>query len=162
MALAPCALLFGLKEQEARVFWNAMHAAFGPPQQGKLDDPSGLRLVETFWSSVSQRTQRRISEILATRTDRFEDAVLRAKRSVWRVGLFVCGDFVLTARAILAESGGGRLESLADLEPRCAENPILADIFRLAVSPDYAAARFQPVPEGGGRATFGSGRYRLR
>ncbi len=162
MALAPCALLFGLKEQEARVFWNAMHAAFGPPQQGKLDDPSGLRLVETFWSSVSQRTQRRISEILATRTDRFEDAVLRAKRSVWRVGLFVCGDFVLTARAILAESGGGRLESLADLEPRCAENPILADVFRLAVSPDYAAARFQPVPEGGGRATFGSGRYRLR
>ncbi len=162
MALGPCALLFGLKEPEARVLWSAMHAAFGPPQRGKLEDPATLQLVATFWSSISQRTQRRISEILATRTDTFEDAFLRAQRSVWRVGLFVCGDFGVTARALLAETGGGSIDSIAELEARCSENALLADLLRLAVSPDHATSRFQPVPEGGGRATFGSGRYRLR
>lgn len=162
MALAPCALLFGLKDPEARVLWNAMFAAFGPPQRSKLDDPSTLRLVETFWSSVSQRTQRRIAEILGTRNDRFEDAYARAQRSVWRVGLFVCGDFATTARALLLETRGGSLDTLEDLEARCKENPLLADLVRLAVSPDHATARFQRLPEGGGRGTFGSGRYRLR
>jgi hypothetical protein len=165
MALGPCALLFGLKEPEARVLWSAMHAAFGPPAQGKLEDPATLQLVATFWSSISQRTQRRISEILSSRTDTFEDALLRAQRSVWRVGLFICGDFGVTARALLAETaqnGGATIGSIGELEAHCNQNAHLADLVRLAVSPDHATSRFQPVPEGGGRATFGSGRYRLR
>jgi len=161
-SMPQCALLLGLPDGEVRVLWRAMFAAFGPPEHGKLADPAATKLVEGFWHTVPPRTQRRLQDFLARAPDDVDAAVSRAKQSARRTGLFLCGDFAFVARTVLHEHApAGVLATSADLSLRCAEYPALADLLRLAVSPEYADARWRPMPEGPGRATFPSGRHRL-
>ena len=161
-SMPQCALLLGLPDGEVRVLWRAMFAAFGPPEHGKLGDAAAMKLVQGFWNGVPPRTQRRLQDFLARAPDDVDAAISRARQSARRTGLFLCGDFAFVARAVLQEHApDGALATTSDLRLRCAEHGALADLLRLAVSPEYADARWRPMPEGGGRATFPSGRYRL-
>ena len=101
--LPQSALLIGLPESEAQVLWNAMLAAFGPPEFGKLGDPAATRLVQTFWNTIPPRSQRRLQELLAKAPTDFATALDRARQSGRRVALFVSGDIGYVLRVVAAE-----------------------------------------------------------
>jgi hypothetical protein len=77
--------------------------------------------------------------------------------------MFLAGDFAYAARTLLSESAA-RVEetpSLATLRSLCEQVPALADLLRLAVSPEYAEARWHPVAPTSPRGSMPSGRFSL-
>jgi tetratricopeptide (TPR) repeat protein len=161
-ALPQSALLLGLPESEAQVLWNAMLAAFGPPEFGKLGDPAATRLVQTFWNTIPPRSQRRLQELLARAPTDFNAALERARQSGRRVALFLCGDIGFVLRVVAAELElPAALLSVDHLSELVEASPIVSDLVRLAVSAEYADGRFRAMPEGGPRGTLSSGRYKI-
>jgi tetratricopeptide (TPR) repeat protein len=161
-ALPQNALLLGLAQGEAHRLWAAMLGAFGPTELGRSMDATSARLAETFWQTIPARVQRGLQELLASvNADEFSEMVERARQAGRRVGLFLSGDFGVAARALVAE-GGGDPSSLAsgDLGYIASRSAAFADLIRLAVSPDYADARWQPMPPASQRGTISSGRFR--
>lgn len=108
------------------------------------------RLAEMLWHALSPRAQRRLKELLGASADApeatpFGAAVERANQSGRRVGMFLTGSFAHAARTVVAEHAAldpMLLERPGGLARLCAELPSLADLFRLAVLPEYADARW--------------------
>ena len=148
-ALPHNVLRLGLLPQEGLAVRDALRAAFGAPELGRRVEARAAQLAESFWQVVPARTQRRLQELLgAAPMADYEELVERAHQSGRRVGLFLSGDFAYAARVALAESIP-RLEgepSLDTLHTICATIPAVADLLRLAVSPEYANARWHVVP----------------
>jgi hypothetical protein len=128
--------------------WNALLGAFGPPERGRELDAASGRLAETFWQMLPARSQRRAKELLETaHATSFELLAERARQSGRRVGFFLTGDFGFAARALLREKStldGKELAEPGGLAAACAQVPALADLYRLAVRPEYADARWHP------------------
>jgi tetratricopeptide (TPR) repeat protein len=163
-ALPQNALRLGLPAADGRSLVNAMRAAFGPPETGRIVDSRAARLAESFWQLVPPRAQRRLQQLLGSAPlPDYEELVSRAKQSGRRVGLFFSGDFGYAAQSLLAEfapqpRGAPSIRSLRGL---CQEHPMLADLLRLAVSSEYAQARWHaasPVVQRGAPPT---GRFSL-
>jgi hypothetical protein len=162
-ALPSHVLLLGLPEPQSRALWGALLVAFGPPDEARGIDKEASKLAEQLWTTVPPRAQRRLKELLAgSRASDFDLALAAARQSARRVGLFVAGDFGFAARAYLAERKLEH-ESLSgeDLRVACAEHAPLADLLRLAVSPEFAEARWRPVNPGPQRGSASSGRRAL-
>ncbi|HEX3769684.1 MAG TPA: hypothetical protein VHV30_02410 [Polyangiaceae bacterium] len=142
---------------------EAMRAAFGPPEIGRRVDAHAARLAQSFWQTVPARTQRRLQELLGGGTfPDYAQLVTRAQQSGRRVGMFLAGDFAWAAHQLLAEATGERAPlSLSTLRALCDELPDLADLLRLAVSPEYAEARWHVVAPSSQRGMLSSGRYSL-
>jgi tetratricopeptide (TPR) repeat protein len=160
-ALTHNVLRFGLPPEEGRALVDAMHAAFGPPESGRGVDARSARLAESFWQIVPGRTQRRLQELLGGSPGAaYGELVERAQESGRRVGMFLSGDFATAARSLLAEGGpSAPRPSLQSLRNLCDEVPALADLLRLAVSPEYASARWHVVAPTVSRGTIPSGRF---
>jgi hypothetical protein len=153
-ALPSHVLLLGLPEARARTVWQALLAAFGPSDGARGVDKATSLLAEQFWSTFPPRAQRRLKELLGNADPQDFDVILAAARqSARRVGLFIAGDFGYVARKLLEEeqvdAGAAEGEGLRVL---CAEHASLADLFRLAVSPEYADARWNPGAPGSPRS----------
>ncbi len=153
-------LLLGLPQAQARAVWQALLAAFGPADGARGMDRDTSRLAEQFWSTLSARAQRRLKELLVTAgLQDFDVTLASAQQSARRVGLFIAGDFGFAARKLLAERGVDRASAEGSgLRVLCAEHPALADLFRLAVSPEYADARWHAGASGTQRTPLSSGR----
>jgi hypothetical protein len=161
-ALPQTALLLGVPDLEGRVLWNALLAAFGPPEFGKLGDPAATRLVQAFWNTIPPRAQRRLQELLAKAPTDFDVAVEHARQCGRRLGLFLCGDVQYVVRVTAAEVGvREELLSVDHFDELVGASPAIADLVRLAVSAEYADARFRSMPDGGPRATLSSGRFKI-
>jgi hypothetical protein len=143
------ALAIGLPPDEARALWQVLLVAFGPPGPMQLER-SHAQLAETLWQTLAPRSQRRLKDLLADSRGTTWDVVMeRARQSGRRVGMFLTGDFGHAARATVVESGGddAELERPDGLAKLCAKLPSLADVYRLAVRPEYADARWHvPTP----------------
>ena len=111
------------------------------------------RLAEALWHVLPPRTQRRLQALLApVQQADFEAAPGRAWQSAHRVGLFLAGDLRTAVTAVLssyagAHGDGSETANLygADWTALCRENASVADLFSLAVAPEYAEARWHPV-----------------
>ena len=162
-ALPQNALLLGLPRAEARRVWSAMLGAFGPPALGRSMDGVTARLAESFWQVIPPRVQRTLQELLlAAAPDGLDAAIERARQCARRVGFFLSGDLRVAAEAVLADEGRGpAVVPSADLAALCASSPALADLVRLAISPEYADARWQPMPPASQRGNMSSGRFRI-
>jgi hypothetical protein len=120
-------------------------------------------MAEAFWQVIPQRAQRRLQELLRTAPLGEYDALTEAAhQSGRRVGLFLSGDFGVTARALLSERmlsvesrGAGILKQL------CTDVPGMSDLFRLAVSPEYAEARWHPLAPQSQRGSISSTRFSI-
>jgi hypothetical protein len=79
------------------------------------------------------------------------------------VGLFLAGDFAVAARALLLERGAPveGLSASGGLRAACIEHPALADLLRLAVSPEYADGRWHPVAPASQRGSISSSRFSI-
>ncbi len=149
---------------EGTALVDAMRAAFGPPEIGRRVDAHAARLAQSFWQTVPARTQRRLQELLGNgNLPDHQELAARAQQSGRRVGMFLAGDFAWAARQILSESepspGALTVLSLDTLRPLCEELPMLADLLRLAVSPEYAAARWHVLASPSQRGMLASGRF---
>ncbi len=163
-ALPQNVLRLGLPPAEGRTLVEALRAAFGAPEMGRRVDARVARLAESFWQIVPARGQRRLQEVLGSaQVPEYEELVERAHQSGRRVGMFLAGDFAFAARTLLAESSHRAAEtpSLVSLRGLCEAEPALADLLRLAVSPEYAAARWHSVTPAPPRGTISSGRFSL-
>ena len=161
-ALPQNVMRLGVSSAEGAALIDAMRAAFGPPEIGRRVDAHAARLAQSFWQTVPARTQRRLQELLGTVSfPEHPELAARAQQSGRRVGMFLAGDFAWAARQLLSESPSGALTvlSLDTLRPLCEEMPMLADLLRLAVSPEYAAARWHVVASPSQRGMLASGRF---
>jgi len=154
------ALPLGLPEQEARTLWDVLATAFGGSNRATKLDAAHARLAEMLWQALAPRTQRRLKDLLAEAdATPLELVIERAKQSGRRVGMFLTGDFEHAARAVVAEHSAfdpAELTQPDGLARICAELPALADLYRLAVRPEYADARWRvPAPASARFATGG-------
>ena len=145
------ALPIGLPETEGRVLWEALLGAFGPPSRTKMDR-AHANMAEMLWQTLSPRAQRRLKELLGNDDPTsFELVVERANQSGRRVGMFLTGDFAHAARTVIGEHAAVDVEELhrpGGLARLCGVLPSLADLYRLAVRPEYADARWHvPSPQ---------------
>jgi tetratricopeptide (TPR) repeat protein len=163
-ALPPNVLCLGLPPAEGRALVSAVRAAFGSPDEGRGVDSRAARLAESFWQLVPARAQRRLQLLLAAAPlPEYEELAARAVQSGRRVGMFVCGDFGFAARDLLADTPGLNREplSLSNLRAFCQAQPLLGDLLRLAVSPEYAEARWHAVGPVSPRGAMQTGRFTL-
>lgn len=143
-SLAPHALLLGQSEADARGLFRAMLGAFGPPEAARELDRATATLGEILWQTLPTKAQRRLSDLLAHETSAsFDDALARAQQASLRVGLFVSGSFREATRAVLLDAGREpSAAGAADLVELIRTIPALSDLYRLAIRPEYADARF--------------------
>jgi hypothetical protein len=144
-ALPQNILRLGLPPSEGRTVLDALMAAFGPAELGHAVEGRAARLAESFWQIVPARVQRRLQELLvgAQRPD-FDDVVEQAAHAGRRVGMFVAGDFSFAAATVLSLSPAHETQRLTRdaVQGLCAELPAVLDLLRLAISPEYAHARW--------------------
>ncbi len=144
MSVPQIALTLGVPSGEARRTWETLLAAFGPKGCVKLDraDP---QLAEFLWQTLPPRAQKRIADLLLVDSPAFDTVVERAVLSSHRLGLFLGGDFDAAARAVLAEHpelDQTCLDRPGGLASLCHSLPVLTDLYRFAVTPEYADARW--------------------
>jgi hypothetical protein len=139
-------LLFGSSPEQARDILGALLVGFGPPASPRRGQTASTNLAEVLWQSIPARAQRRLRELGdEPGAFEYEPAMASARRAVRRAGLLVCGDLGVAVRETLGDLGfsapppeAGTLASLA------ARFPDVGDLVRLATSPEYAEARWQP------------------
>jgi hypothetical protein len=165
-ALPTSVLAMAPEPDEARAIWEAIVAAFGPPEASRSMGLGKGHLAEALWQALPARTQRRLQTLLATvRLEDLDEAMDRIRQSGRRVGLFLTGDFGFTGRLLLAERTGAAGDDPPTLVGQslrqiCALHPSIMDLFRLAVSPEYADARWRPgSPSSHDRLRIASGRF---
>ncbi len=157
-------LRLGLPARDGRALVEALRAAFGTPEIGRRVDVHAARMAESFWQIVPARAQRRLQELLGSGSfAEYDELVSRAHQSGRRVGMFLAGDFACAARVVVAEMAPHLEPSLstANLRSLCDELPALADLVRLAISREYADARWHVVAPPSQRGTMPSGRFSL-
>jgi tetratricopeptide (TPR) repeat protein len=152
-ALPTGALVVGASREEGRARWEALLAAFGPPEASRFVGRGSGRLAEALWQALPARTQRRLQTMLSSVAhDDFEPIATRVRQAGYRVGMFLTGDFGVTARTLLLDlsrnQGGVPPLSEHSLRHLCTTQPGVADLFRLAVSPEYADARWRLASSG--------------
>jgi hypothetical protein len=165
-ALPTGVLAVGPSVEEGRAHWEALLAAFGPPESSRSVGRGPGRLAEALWQALPARTQRRLQTMLATVSHAdFELAVQRVRQAGYRVGLFLTGDFGVVGRALMLEGPGGAGSGPPTLvgqtlRQMCAQSAAVLDLFQVAVSPEYADARWRAgSPSSSGRTRVSSGRF---
>ena len=158
--LAQNALPIGLPEAEARLLWDVLLGCFGPGSGTKMDR-AHANLAEMLWQALAPRAQRRLKELLGSDdATPFELVVERANQSGRRVGMFLTGNFAHAARTVVGEHpalDATLLERPGGLAKLCTDLPSLADLFRLAVRPEYADARWHVPSPQSARFPFAAG-----
>jgi hypothetical protein len=159
-AMPERALLFGTSESQARAVLEALGLAFGPPQKNnRATLGSALHLAEVLWESIPMRAQRRLRELCDDpKALDFNAAMEASRRALRRAGLFACGDLGVALRETCLDEGQppelmGTPDGVAKL---CEASSSVADLIRLATSPEYAAVRWQSGRAGnkGGSGTY--------
>jgi cellulose synthase operon protein C len=138
-------LLLAQSEESARGTWQALLSAFGPPDHGRGASPEASRLAASLWQSIPRAAQRRLGELLGNNPPTFESALDGARQVARRGGLYLSGDLNAAVRSTLAEIGETQLLAgpNPDLTALCQQHSRVADLFRLATSPEFAEARWR-------------------
>jgi hypothetical protein len=138
--------------------WQALLVAFGPPDAARGVDREASKLAQQFWGTIPPRFQRKLQELLSSAAvQEFDVMAAAAKQSARRIALFVSGDFGFAVRAYLRERGvDANIQESGGLQLLSAEHAAVADLLRLAVSPEYADARWYPVSSNSQRSPASS------
>ncbi|HEY6560437.1 MAG TPA: hypothetical protein VI072_24300, partial [Polyangiaceae bacterium] len=143
--LSPYLLLFGSPENQVRAILKALRLAFGAHEErGSL--ASVANLAEVLWESIPARSQRRLRELCSDPSAlSYEAALASAKTATRRAGLFVAGDLAVAVRETCADENipADLLAAPNGLSALCSSSPAVADLVRLATSPEYAETRWQ-------------------
>jgi len=136
-------LLATLSDAESTTLFDAVRAAFGPADGGRIDK-NAAQLASELWRSLPVRTQRDVRELVAQAGPSWDrDAVRTALfATATRVGLLACGDIRIAIAALLrarshTDVGLGSPEAFT---AQVAADPELADLIRVALSDDFITA----------------------
>jgi hypothetical protein len=141
------ALVAGLDEDELRDLLAALRTSFGPVGNASVTSITAarMRLAQDLWQVVGADGERRLRE-LCEDTDSISpsharDNMLRVAR---RMGLFAAGDLYIS----LVETLGsldlrGGINALRAGDPELWNHPAVADLFDIAIAPQFAASRWQ-------------------
>jgi hypothetical protein len=149
--LAPYVLLFGSPESQVRSVLKALGLAFGSAEQERGSLASVANLAEVLWESIPVRSQRRLRELCDDAEQlRYESALASAKTATRRAGLFVAGDVRVAIRETCADENIPTkvLDEADGLAALCSASRSVADLVRLATSPEYAETRWQSARAG--------------
>ncbi len=137
------ALLCGAPEDQARGVLRALAMAFGPPTASRSGLTAVANLAEVLWESMPTRSQRRLRQLCDDpQRLAYESAMAEVRAATRRAGLFVAGDLRVAVREVAFEL---ELPLERGLGAATVSSPELLDLFRLATSPEYAEARWQPA-----------------
>lgn len=144
------AMLLALPEDEGQVVYDAVWQAFGPnrsdapPSIGKALSPKVAPLVDLLWQTVPGRVQRHVQLLLEKEpATSYTEARRRAKLSGLRLALFLTGDFGFTVRRYIEGLGYGNDSNHTALAALFEQRAELLELYRLALRPEYADARWQ-------------------
>jgi hypothetical protein len=146
-ATPPLALVEGLEEHHVRNIIAALAAGFGPVEEGSVSEasPEQMRIAEDLWHVVSAANDRRLRRLCETPASiHYEAAAHNARTTRRRAGLLACGDLATAIRQTVNEIGlsmPSRLRGVALRE--LYDQPELADLYDLALLPQYAEARWK-------------------
>ena len=141
------ALLLGSSSTEARGILDTLIFTFGPPAARANYFPAVSNLAEVLWESIPHRSQRQLRRLCDDPALlEYGLASAQVRRAVRRAGLFVAGDLSVAVRATCSELGISTqlLTGPEGLAAACSASPDISDLVRLATSPRYALARWQP------------------
>jgi hypothetical protein len=145
------ALIFGLQEAQLRSLLAATCSAFGPPD-GPVASSSIAALAGSLWQTLPARAQRRLKELCANPADfSLERASAAARRISLRAGLFLCGNLGTALREAAAAEQlalDSPIDSFDALAAACERHPAILDLVALAISPEFADARWRPGERG--------------
>jgi hypothetical protein len=129
---------------KVRTLFEALVAAFGPPASGRRgSEPT--RLAAVLWEAIPARGQRRLSQLCARPEQLgYERVTAVARQVLRRAGLIVCADLATAVVAACEEERLAPPRTLAELGECCRCSPVVADLVRLALSPEYAEVRWNP------------------
>ncbi len=143
LAQPRAALLATLSDVESATLFDAVRAAFGPADGGRVDKHAA-QLASELWRSLPVRTQRDVRELVAQAGASWDrDAVRTALlATASRVGLLACGDIRVAIVALLrarkhSDVGLGSPEAFS---AQVEGDPELADLIRVALSDDFIHA----------------------
>ncbi len=137
------ALLCGAPEDQVRGVLRALAMAFGPPSASRSGLTAVANLAEVLWESIPSRSQRRLRQLCDDpQRLAYESAMAEVRAATRRAGLFVAGDLRVAIREVALELELPPGRGLGEAIESC---PELLDLFRLATSPEYAEARWQPA-----------------
>ncbi|MEO7110226.1 MAG: hypothetical protein ABI183_07310, partial [Polyangiaceae bacterium] len=158
-ALPHNVLALGLGDREGQILWRAIVGAFGPPEQAREVDATSGKISEALWQTLPQKSQRKLQDLLrGAPIPEYEAVIEAARQNARRMGMFVAGDFELAVRMFLNESGHDTPAGPLALVALSSRFPAVADLLRLAVSPEYADARWRsassPSPNGPSTGRF--------
>ena len=149
LAAAPqLALVEALPEQELCDIIAALLAGFGPVEETSVKKATTeqIRLAENLWHLVGAADERRLRSICSSRGEiTYEAASVNAKATRRRAGLFGCGDVTTAIMQTVHELDlplPRRGSSTGTLRDLC-RHPAIADLYDLAIHPEYADARWQ-------------------
>lgn len=139
------ALVEALDEKHVRNIVAALRAGFGPVEEHSVtaSTPEQMRIAEDLWHMVPAAADRRLRAICRdTHVISYEIAVANAESTQRRAGLFGCGDLEVAIRQTQRELDlpPGELHGEA-LRELC-QHPAIADLYDLAILPEYAEARW--------------------
>jgi hypothetical protein len=146
-ALPEHALIFGLQEAQLRSLLAAICSAFGPPDS-PVASSSIASLAGSLWQTLPARGQRRLKELCANPADfSLDRASAAAHRISLRAGLFLCGDLGVALRETIASEKlplDAPPDTFPALASACERHPEILDLVAMAVSPEFADARWRP------------------
>ncbi|HEY4159967.1 MAG TPA: hypothetical protein VGM29_17770, partial [Polyangiaceae bacterium] len=147
-------LLFGSPESQARAVLKGLGFAFGPPQAQQTKSGGVLNLAEVLWESIPARYQRRLRELChAPEALDYDSALAVSRNALRRAGLFAAGDLAVALTAVAAEEGfvPERLAEPNGVAELCGTSASARSLLSLALSPEFAHARWQTAKPGGPR-----------
>lgn len=146
-AMPAHALLAALPRERAQTVLMAILASYGPPTQMPRH-PAVIAIAETLWQLLPARAERYMRDLCAhigAAALDYEAVLEQQKTLVRRAGMFVAGDVELAISRYFADercSPPVDLTTAEGLAAACAAHPTVANLVRLATSPDYAKARW--------------------
>lgn len=145
------AMLLALPEGEGQIVYDAVWQAFGPAagaeppaSLAKGLSPKVAPLVDLLWQTVPGRVQRHVQVLLEKEpAATYSEARRRAKLSGLRLALFLTGDFGFTVRRYVEGLGYPPDLTPSALAALFEQRRELLELYRLALRPEYADARWQ-------------------
>lgn len=146
-AMPQLALTAGLENKQLEDLLTALRTGFGPVGRSSAQNITAaqMRIARDLWQVVGSDGERRLRQICgdieSISAEQARDNMTRIQR---RIGLFAAGDaYVALSETLIALDMQGGMAMLRAGDPNLWNHAAVADLFDIAIAPQYAAARWQ-------------------
>ncbi len=146
-AMPQLALTAGLENQQLEDLLTALRTGFGPVGRSSAQNITAaqMRLARDLWQVVGSDGERRLRQICEDiESISAREARGNMTRIQRRIGLFAAGDaYVALSETLAAFDVPGGMAMLRAGDAKLWNQSAIADLFDIAIAPQFAAARWQ-------------------